>query len=194
MNALNIQWLQWIAAGDEPAAWPLFIAWLAALWGTWACAAGLAWVVWKRRPDRLYLAIVAVGAVAASILSHAVAAHFDMPRPFVAGWVPAYISHRASAAMPSTHATVMFFIGFALILRAQLRRPGILMLAMACLVGWARIYVGVHFPFDVLAGMAIAAVQAALLMWAWNQYHRPAPAAAASVGLDPMVSPLGGLH
>jgi len=189
MHALNIQWLQWIAAGDEPAAWPLLIAWLSAQWGTWVCAAGLAWVAWKRRPDRFFLAVVVAGAVLASLLSHAIAAHFNMPRPFVAGWVPAYISHRASAATPSTHATVMFFIAFALLSRAALRGPGGLMLAMACTVGWARIYVGVHFPFDILAGIAIAAVQAGALMLAWRPY-RPATAVGPR---PPLASSFGGL-
>lgn len=177
MNTLNIQWLQWMAAGDEPSAWPLLIAWLSALWGAWACAAGLAWVAWKRRPDRLYLAVVAAGAILASLLSHAIAAHFNVPRPFVAGWVPAYISHRASAATPSTHATVMFFVAFALMSRATLRRPGSLVLAMALVVGWARIYVGVHFPLDILAGIAIAALQAGLLMLAWKHFRPATPGA-----------------
>lgn len=170
MSALNIQCLQWMAAGDEPAAWPLFIAWLSALWGAWACAAALAWVAWKRRPERGYLATVVAGAILASLLSHAIAAHFDVPRPFVAGWVPAYISHRASAATPSTHATVMFFIAFALLFREGLRRLGGAMLALACIVGWARIYVGVHFPLDILAGITLAAAQAGLLSLAWKQF------------------------
>lgn len=171
MSALNVQWLLWMAAGDEPAAWPLLIAWLAAVWGAWACAAGLAWSAWKQRPERMYFALVAAGALLASLLSHAIAAHFGVQRPFVAGWVPAYISHRASAATPSTHATVMFFIAFALLFRENLRRLGGAMLAMACVVGWARIYVGVHFPLDILAGIALAAPLAGVSTWVWKHWR-----------------------
>lgn len=188
MSALNLQWLHWMAAGDEPAAWPLFIAWLSALWGAWACAAGLAWSAWKRRPERMYFALVAAGAILASLLSHAIAAHFGVQRPFVVGWVPAYISHRASAATPSTHATVMFFIAFALLFRGNLRRPGGAMLAMACVVGWARIFVGVHFPLDILVGIALAAPLAGVSAWIGTHW-RPA-----SATVPPgLASALGGL-
>jgi len=34
--------------------------------------------------------------------------------------------------------------------------------AIALVTGWARIYVGAHFPFDVAAGLALAVVITAL--------------------------------
>lgn len=167
MNALNIQWLQWIAAGGDPATWPLFAARAFALWGAWACGIGLACAAWRHRHHRPYMGVVVVGAVLMSLLSHAVAAHFNVQRPFVAGWVPAYIPHAASAATPSTHATVMFFVAFALVLHRGLRWQGVVAFALACIVGWARIYVGVHFPLDIGAGLLLGAAAAVLLAGLW---------------------------
>lgn len=157
MNATNTALLQWIAAGDDPNSWALLAGSVFALWGSALCAAAVLWAGWHARAERPYLAAVVVGAALASLLSHLIAAWLNMPRPFVAGLVPAYIVHGPSAALPSTHATVMFFIGFAFMLRAALRPVGAVVLVLAALTGWARIYVGVHSPIDIAAGMALAA-------------------------------------
>lgn len=170
-NDVNVSLLQWMAAGDDPNSWVLLAGSFFALWGSALCAAAVLWAGWHARAQRPYLAAVVVGAGLASLLSHEIAALLNMPRPFVVGLVPAYIAHSASAALPSTHATVMFFIGFAFMLRARLRPVGWVVLMLAALTGWARIYVGVHSPIDILAGIALAGVLAgalALLNLRWS--------------------------
>ena len=176
MNAMNIELLQWLTAGSAPSSALLFVARLAALWGTWACAATIAWAAWHRRADALYLLAVIAGAALASVLSHAIAVHLSIARPFVAGWAPAYIAHGNSASLPSTHATVMFFVAAALLLRSGQLRTGIVALALACIVGWARVYVGVHYPLDIAAGLMLGASMAVVLGLAWRP-HRRTPAA-----------------
>jgi undecaprenyl-diphosphatase len=99
-----------------------------------------------------------IAAGVASLLSHALAKHLGMPRPFVLDLTPAYIAHGASAAMPSTHACVMATVAFVLLCKPTLRPVGAVLLALAAATGWARIYVGVHFPFDIVAGFALAVV------------------------------------
>ncbi|MCU4118507.1 phosphatase PAP2 family protein [Variovorax sp. N23] len=173
MNALNLTLLHALSPGSSPSPTLLFVARLLALWGAWACAAAIGWAAWQRRADTLYLLAVAAGAALASVLSHAIAARLDIPRPFVAGWVPAYIAHGSSPSLPSTHATVMFFVAVALLMRAGLRRTGIIALALACMVGWARIYVGVHTPLDIAAGLALGTVMAAVLGLLWRRPRRP---------------------
>lgn len=176
MNAMNIELLQWLTAGSAPSPMLLFVARLAAVWGTWACAASIAWAAWHRRAESLYLLVVIAGAALASMLSHAIAVHLAIARPFVAGWAPAYIAHGISASLPSTHATVMFFVAVALLVRPGLQRTGVVALALACIVGWARVYVGVHYPLDIAAGLALGASMAIALGLAWR-VHRRTPAA-----------------
>ena len=79
--------------------------------------------------------------------------------------------------MPSTHATVMFFIALALAARPSLRRwaPAAALLALA--TGWARVYVGVHFPSDIAGGLVLAlAVQGLYIALQWLATRRVAPA------------------
>lgn len=153
MNALNVALSHWIAAGDDPDSWALLAGCALAVWGGWVCAATLIWAGWKKPSQRTYLLIVIAGAAIASLLSHLLATGLNVQRPFVLGLAPGYIVHSASGSLPSTHATVMFFIAAALVLRAELRRVGWGLFVLAALTGWSRVYVGVHFPLDIAAGM-----------------------------------------
>jgi undecaprenyl-diphosphatase len=168
MNTLNLVLFQWITAGSHPTPWVLFIASGFALWGSWAFAALLAVALWRHRTDRAYLVAVAAMAGATALISHAIGAALHAPRPFVQGLAPAYIQHAASGSMPSTHASVMFMVALACLLRPGLRALSVPLLLLAAGTGWARIYVGVHFPVDIVAGLLLGGVIAgatALALW-----------------------------
>ncbi|VTU22052.1 phosphatase PAP2 family protein [Variovorax sp. PBL-E5] len=156
MSTLNIALEQWMAAGDEPTPWVLLVGCVFALWGGWFCAAIVGWAAWRRPEERAYILGLMVAAGVASLLSHGLASYLHLPRPFMLDLAPAYIVHSGRGSLPSTHATVMFTIALAFLLRAGLRNMGVPLLLLATLTGWARIYVGVHFPRDILAGLLLA--------------------------------------
>jgi len=176
MQELNISLFHWLAAGNTPHPQILWIASLLANGTVWLCAALVAWAAWRHPSQWRYLVATLVAAAVASVLAHAAASAINMPRPFIAGLSPAYINHGARGSMPSTHATVMFTVALILCLRPALRIAGLAILLIGFVTGWARIYVGVHFPLDVLGGfvlaMAIAAVFWALVKLA-NRFIDP---------------------
>lgn len=163
MNALNLALFHWLAAGSQPTPWVLSVASAFALWGSWLAAGILVLALWLHRADRAYIGLVAVLAGLASMVSHAVALWLNVPRPFALGLAPAYIEHAGRGSLPSTHATVMFLVALAFLLRPGLRRLGVPLLVLAAVTGWARVYVGVHFPFDIAAGLLLAGVIAGML-------------------------------
>jgi len=172
MNALNLTLFQWLAAGSQPTPWVLSVASALALWGSWLSAGVVAVALWRHRADRPYLCIVAALAGLASMASHAISLSLNMPRPFVLGVAPSYIEHASRGSLPSTHATVMFLVALAFLLRPSLRRLGAPLLALATLTGWARVYVGVHFPLDIAAGLLLACAIAGVLAAAqWFVRH-----------------------
>jgi membrane-associated phospholipid phosphatase len=61
------------------------------------------------------------------------------------------------------HATGMFFVALAFTDRPNLRKAGPALLVLATVTGWARIFVGVLFPTDIVAGLLLAAALVALL-------------------------------
>ncbi|VTU28400.1 Putative undecaprenyl-diphosphatase YbjG [Variovorax sp. PBL-H6] len=158
MQALNIALFQILGAGHNPNPVLLWVASNVAQQASWLCVALMAWAAWHWPAQRLYVLASLFAAGVAALLAHELADAFAMPRPFMLGLSPAHIEHGARGSLPSAHATVMFTVGLVFCLRAPLRKIGLALLAVAALTGWARIYVGVHFPFDVLAGLLLAAL------------------------------------
>lgn len=78
-------------------------------------------------------------------------------RPFAAGWGPAWVAHAANNSYPSTHVALAAVLGFALLQQAR-RAAGYTCLGLAAVLGWARVYAGLHWPSDVLGAIGLAAL------------------------------------
>jgi undecaprenyl-diphosphatase len=77
------------------------------------------------------------------------------PRPFTSHHdIHRLISHAAGQSFPSDHATAAFALGFAMLVFVS-RTWGQVLLALAVVIGLARIYTGVHYPGDILGSLII---------------------------------------
>lgn len=92
------------------------------------------------------------------------------PRPFEIGLGQQWIPHATDASFPSDHGTLTFALAFSLLFSAR-RIWGLGFLALAFGVAWARIYLGVHFPLDMLGAAAVAGLGSALVHWARPVLH-----------------------
>jgi undecaprenyl-diphosphatase len=121
----------------------------------------------QRKTHAALFVLVAVGG--GMLLSHLLKIGFDRPRPDL-------VPHGAmvyTASFPSGHSTmaaVAYLTLGALLARVQPRRRlKLYLMGLAVLltvaVGASRVYLGVHWPTDVLAGWALGAAWA-LLCWA----------------------------
>lgn len=73
------------------------------------------------------------------------------------------IEHAVDNAFPSDHSILFFSICFSIWLVRK--KEGWVWLTVACLVGVSRIWVGVHFPGDVLTGALIGICAALVIYW-----------------------------
>lgn len=69
-------------------------------------------------------------------------------------------------SFPSGHAQTAFCV--ATYLSFLFRRFSLILLGLACLVALSRIYVGAHYPLDVIAGAAIGAIFS-YIIWLWRK-------------------------
>ena len=86
------------------------------------------------------------------------AARWHAPRPFSLGLCPNHLNHGPSAACPSAHALVMGVVTAFMACLAPGDLLWMLMGLIALCTAWARVYVGAHFPSDVLLGLALGAL------------------------------------
>ena len=117
----------------------------------------------RRLPIAATCATTAV--LAGSVLSTLLKELVDRLRPALADpAVTTLVTTPDSPSFPSGHATTSFAAAAAVgALHPRLRLP---LLALAALVGFSRVYLGVHYWLDVLAGAALGIALGLLAVWA----------------------------
>ncbi|WP_329582594.1 phosphatase PAP2 family protein [Kitasatospora sp. NBC_01250] len=129
------------------------------------CAVG--WLQARRRPDAPVAVAgvlwVPLAVVAAELANLPIAAIVNRPRPFVdhPGLDVLVAGKAGTHSFVSDHATMSMTVAVALFLVN--RRLGAIAGALALLQGFCRLYMGVHYPTDVLGGYALATAVALLL-------------------------------
>jgi undecaprenyl-diphosphatase len=78
-------------------------------------------------------------------------------RPFMDNLGVQLIHHQAENSFPSDHTTFLFAIAFSYLF-FKLKNLAIISLILAFLGGIARVYVGVHYSFDIMGGIFVGFV------------------------------------
>jgi len=113
-----------------------------------------------RRRGALLLTVVAI--VVADVLTMAIKPLVERPRPFVRYPEPAtLVRHPTDYSFPSGHAATSFAAATILSFAFPRWAPAFLVLAAA--VAFSRVYVGVHYPLDVIGGAALGVLVATAL-------------------------------
>ena len=152
------------------------------LW--WFVGAGLSWVsaiLLRRRSIQLgslvalflFLAwnfrkyqkmvVLALGAgVLSRGITEAIRFLWDRPRPYIENHVHLLINKVNAASFPSAHAA--FFFGISLILYLYNKKAGLVFFGASILIAIARVFVAVHYPSDILAGISVGIISAIVII------------------------------
>lgn len=121
---------------------------------------GLYWVTASRR-DKVGLGLrLVIGGAIALVLARIGAHYFYDTRPFARTGVKPLIPHANDNGFPSDHALLASFLGFTMLVYS--RAIGFVLLAIAALIGGARVSAHIHSPIDIVGSFAFAAAAALL--------------------------------
>ncbi|MFN3960767.1 MAG: phosphatase PAP2 family protein [Parvularculaceae bacterium] len=128
------------------------------------------------RREWRFLAILLAAVLGETVLSSGLKSMFDRPRPEV---VP-HLVHVSSKSFPSGHASsaAAVFLTLAALVAAHLKERSSRLFAFAAggalafLVGASRVYLGVHYPTDVIGGWSFGAAWAAIVWIAARRFQR----------------------
>jgi len=86
------------------------------------------------------------------------------PRPFMIPTGLLLIAHLPETSFPSDHATLMFAISLMFLTFRELRGTGVIFFVLSFISGLARVYSGLHFPFDIAGSLFVALFSMGLLL------------------------------
>ena len=148
--SLHHHWVGSLFHGVEAASIPFMVV-----------ATGALWFLSRPGGDRRWKLAAGNGFAAAAVgyaVNFVIHSMWDRPRPYEAHTISHPWSSSTDASFPSDHASVSFAIAFAVI--AVDATAGALLLVAAIVIAVGRLFIGAHYPSDILAGLAVGAVAA----------------------------------
>lgn len=141
-------------AGKSPVLDAVMIAAAKYLPVVFALALVALWLSWRVRNQRAAL-LAGVSALIALGLGQLIGKALPRPRPYLSHAVNQLIPPSLDTSFPSDHAILGFAV--AVMVWRYNRRAGIALLVLATLMAIARVFVGAHYPGDVLGGAVLGA-------------------------------------
>lgn len=162
---LNLFLFSLLNAAPDLDGWRLHGAIFAAEWVILVVPVGLV-LMWTQGGEQREAAVHAfLAAVVALTMSKLIGLMWFHPRPFMLEIGQNFLHHAPDSSFPSDHATSMFSVALALMLSRlrEARRFGALLLALGVVVAWARVFLGVHWPLDMVCAFLVSTLAALLV-------------------------------
>jgi undecaprenyl-diphosphatase len=113
------------------------------------------WLTWRPINQRAAF-LAGMSALVALGIGQLIGMALPRPRPYLSHQVNLLISPTADTSFPSDHATLGFAV--AVLVWRYNRRAGTGLLLLALVLAFARVFVGAHYPSDVLGGAVLGAL------------------------------------
>lgn len=152
--SLHHHWVGSLFHGVEQASIPVMVVITGVLWFFARPGGGRKW---KLACASGY-ASAALGYVIAFVIHHV----YDRARPYEAHAIRHPWSSSTDASFPSDHTSLSFAIAFAVLAFDTV--AGIVFLVVSAIIGVGRLFIGAHYPGDVLAGVGVGLVAALVVL------------------------------
>jgi len=135
----------------------------------------IGWLRGDEHTRKLMLEAAASG-LAGLLINQVIGFYWQHPRPFMLGLGNTFIPHVADSSFPSDHLTLLWSIAFSFLMHQRPRFAGVALALLGLPVAWARVYLGVHFPMDMVGAALVAGSSAYLCFreerWFLEHFYR----------------------
>ncbi|WP_444912894.1 undecaprenyl-diphosphatase [Microbulbifer sp. PAAF003] len=90
------------------------------------------------------------------LMSYIISIFYYHSRPFVNNLGTQLVEHAPDSSFPSDHTTFIFSIAIVLLFNKSTRVIGAVLCLLSVVSGLSRVFVGVHYPLDILGAILVA--------------------------------------
>lgn len=119
--------------------------------------------------QRRLVSKVGIALLFAMTFAKAISELFPHARPFMEGFGYTFMHHSADSSFPSDHGTAIFTFALAFLFWHRVW-SGLVLLVVGLGIAWSRVYVGVHWPMDMLGGFLVGMLGCLFSQLVWNLF------------------------
>ena len=129
--------------------------------------------LWGQRENigqqRVLVSKTAIALLFAMATAKSLSMLFPHARPFVDGFGHTFIQHVPDSSFPSDHGTAIFTFALSFLFWHRLW-SGALLMVTAVGIAWSRVYLGVHWPLDMVGGLLVGMLGCLFAQLVWNLF------------------------
>lgn len=118
---------------------------------------------------RQMLIRIALALVISLLCSWIIGTLFPHERPFTSKVGYQFLSHAADNSYPSDHGIVIFTFAFGFLLWHRFW-SGLALVIIGVAIAWSRIYLGIHWPLDMLGAAILGFISCLISQLLWEKY------------------------
>ncbi len=120
------------------------------------------WFIKKEKCKEIVLN-AGYSAILGIVINFIISIFYFHARPFMDKIGNTLVTHKAENSFPSDHTTFMLSIAFILLYFKETRFAGIILSILGLVGGFSRVFVGVHYPFDIFGSIIVAIISAYII-------------------------------